>query len=289
MSIEIWEVEGSRTGEEDTRNPGRQIHYRIRGTQDESAVYNKVYLTKPLTVGSYVYNGFSVESLGYDLWSAVVQYVHPSYTQPDKGQSEPPPVGTARFQFTTKGQTEHIDRALDETALVLTHTAVDMDYAINFDGQTVHGLDRVVPKLGLVVDYTIPGAVLTPAYIGKAHYLTGRTNASTWHGFEAEEVLFMGIDAGFEYGKDTTLAFEFAIELQDDNYYPEVLNPDPPGNTPQTKKGWWYGWVLSDFSVDNNKPVSNIRQVQLSQIYPTGDFDLLALPLPATLIERYSP
>lgn len=275
MATEIIELDGSRSGQVDTKSPGMTMLYVVKGTTDELEVISLVRSTAPANLFGFLYRGFNYAKAGYDVWTVSVEYTTPQVSQ---NQPPPPEPGSARISYTTKGKTEKIDTAIDQTS---KHGAdfvdtVDMHHAINFDGKSVNGVDRVVPTLSFVIEYTIPGASLTPTYIGLVYDLTGKINAAAWKGFGIQEVLFTGFDGAVDFGKDTTLTFSFEAE-------PTQTSHSIDGSDTYDKKGWDYVWVTTEFTIDAGSPTSKIRQVNYAQVYETGDFTLLGIPI-TTLI-----
>ena len=106
--------------------------------------------------------------------------------------------------------------------------------------------------------------------------LTGRVNASSFHGWEAGEVLFLGASQGAAYRNSSgkwlvDVTYRFAIALNE--YSPSLGDFSFAGRV----EGWDYRWALWGRNVSSGTPGNRMRGIYLTRLYRRADFGPLKL------------
>lgn len=272
-----------------------QKSYKVFGTTDDVVVHAEANTVISGQLAFWQYPGkpdvqlraesYSVSYLGDDAWQVTIAYEKNGAD--DDQQTDP--LKRAR-SFDTSGGTQHITQAdggkitsnggtttRTGTERRFPPTAPSMDSAIGVDGDSVAGVDIVVPALSWTETYDVPDPYVTAAYIKAVAALTGTTNDAPFRTFAAGEVLFMGCSGAQEWDDQRgngpwSLSFKF------------VASPNVTGQTigPITgveKKGHEYLWVRYEEAVNSTASVSYKRPkyVYVNTVYREGDFSGLGI------------
>lgn len=171
----------------------------------------------------------------------------------------------------TTGATEHITSALSER--VVGGDTDSFEGAINVQGTSVQGIDKVVPAMKYSETWIIPAQVGLSTEFAKAVYsLTGTVNASQFRAFQPGEALFMGGRAQWSGDQPyTTVTFDWQARANDPEFYVKGL--------PQTtKEGWEYPWIVyAPFSSPSGLLVQKPRCLVIDQIYKKKDWSGLGI------------
>lgn len=272
-----------------------QKSYKVFGTTDDLEVHADANERITSTLAFWQYPGkpdvqlraesYSVSYLGDDAWQVTIAYEKNGAD--DDQQTDP--LKRAR-SFDTSGGTQHITQAdggkitrnggtttRTGTERRFPPTAPSMDSAIGVDGDSVAGVDIVVPALSWTETYDVPDPYVTAAYIKAVAALTGTTNDAPFRTFAAGEVLFMGCSGAQEWDDQRgngpwSLSFKF------------VASPNVTGQTigpiaGVEKKGHEYLWVRYEEAVNSTAGVSYKRPkyVYVNTVYKEGDFSGLGI------------
>lgn len=226
---------------------------------------------------------YSVNYLGDDAWQVTISY---EKTGADD-DSQTDPLRRSR-SFDTSGGTQHITQAdggkITSTGTTTTRTGTEtrfpsnapsMNSAIGVDGDSVSGVDIVVPALSWTESYDVPSTYVTAAYIRAVAALTGTTNDAAFRGFAAGEVLFLGCNGNQDWDADKgdgpwSLSYKF------------VASPNVTGQTIGTitgiaKKGHDYLWVRYEDNVSGSDLVKRPKYVYVNTVYKEGAFSGLGI------------
>ena len=225
------------------------------------------------------------QPLGNGWWLGSASYASPAVnSQGDEDNQQSPNLFPATVAFDTSGGTEHITQAylpFDGSAAFgfngeyryakQGQTAPDYKGAINVSGDSVNGLDVVVPAFNFTETWTVPTVFLTNTYVSTLYQLTGKTNAAQFRVFQAGECLFLGARCEATRGDfKTSITFSFSAR-------PNATNQKIGDITVSTKKGWQYLWIEYESSVDNANLIKRPKYVYVDDIYGSGDFSLLRI------------
>jgi hypothetical protein len=155
-------------------------------------------------------------------------------TQPDDTRSLVP----GSIAWDTTGFTEHITSALSERVIGGDGTE-DFGGAINVQGTSVQGIDKVVPAMKYSETWIMPAQVgMSVDFVKAVYSLTGTVNASQFRAFSPGEALFMGARAQWSGDQPyTTVTFDFNCRANDPDFYVKALEPT-------YKEGWEFAWVV---------------------------------------------
>lgn len=270
-----------------------QKSYKVFGTTDDTEVHADANARITSTLRGWQYPGkpdvqllaesYSVSYLGDDAWQVTISYEKAGAD--DDTQTEP--FKRSR-SFDTSGGTQHITQAAGGTVTSVGSTvttqgserryppsAPSMNNAIGVDGQSVNGVDIVVPALTWTETYDVPDAYVTSNYIKSVAAITGTVNNAGFRSFAAGEVLFMGCSGSQEWDSDKgngpwTLSFKFVAS-------PNVTNQTIGDITGIEKKGHEYLWVRYEDSVSSNELVKKPKTVYVNKVYRDGNFSGLGI------------
>lgn len=252
-----------------------QKSYKVFGTTDDVVLHAEInsYVTASLAYWQYPgvtgmqlrADQYSVSYLGDDAWQVTITY------SKDGAEDGTEPLKRAR-SFDTTGGTQHITQAQAERKY---GGGPDQQSAIAVDSNGVNGVDIVVPQLQWQESYDVPNAYVTSAWIRGVAGVTGTTNAATFRGFEAGEVLFVGCSGSQEWDDQKgrgpwSLSFRF------------VASKNVTGQTIGTisgveKKGHEYLWVRYEDAEDSNTLLKRPKHVYVNRVYRESDFGLLGI------------
>ena len=198
----------------------------------------------------------------------------------DQNQVQPSDPTTSTYNvvlaFNMIGGTEHVTTAYDTTGYVGSGgTVVGVQKSIGIDLKTgqVRGVDKIAPVCDFSLTTQFANSIVTNTYMANVKSLVGKTNNATFYGNAIGEVLFKGA-RGQKRGNDRwELSFEFAAnENKTGLTIGDITGVD--------KKGWEYLDVLYKDSPTlkiANRPVQVPAQVNVHQVYLSGDFSLLKI------------
>jgi hypothetical protein len=267
--------------------------WKIFGTADDVAVHDDINSTLWQQFMFWQYPGqpqnrlhaesYSLEYLGDEAWQLEVSYA--SDGAEDDQQRDP--VKRAR-SFDTGGATQHITQAIPigggnslDFERRFPDTATNMSGAIGMDGDSVQGVDIVVPQLNWNESYDVPWQYVTTAYIKKLSSLTGTVNNATFRGFDAGEVLFLGASGSQQWDSDKgdgpwNLSYKFvaAANQGSDKTYPAITIGSISGIE---KDGHDYLWVRYEDDVTNNSLIKKPKAVYVDKVYGRANFNDLGI------------
>ena len=166
----------------------------------------------------------------------------------------------------TTGSTEHISSALGER--VVGGDTDNFEGAINVQGTSVQGIDKVVPAMKYSETWIMPAQLgLSVDFVKAVYTLTGTVNASQFRAFSPGEALFLGARAQWSGDQPyTTVTFDFNARANNPAFYVKGL--------PQTtKEGWEFPWVVyAPFSSASGLLVQKPRSLVIDTIYEKKDW-----------------
>jgi hypothetical protein len=241
-------------------------------------------LQGPYGIYHFNFDSYTAKHVGNGYWEVEATYVTVGGGQQDSGgggedkNSDSSAIGViTTLSFDTTGGTRRITSALSESRY--GNGAPDMKKAINVTDDSVDGTDITVPVFEWQEEYEVPGYFITQTYARKVANLTGKVNSSSFRGFEAGEVLFLGCSGTTTYNPAASVGSPIAASKLQFRFAAQQNKSDvgPIGDiTGIPKKGWEYLWIQYFKSV--NGPFSTPKYVYVNQVYETADFSILRLP-----------
>jgi len=216
---------------------------------------------------------YSVSYLGDDAWHVEIQY-----EKMGADPEEPAPLRRSR-SFDTTGGTQHITQA--EYEVPYPGGAPFQSFAIGVDGQSVNGVDIVVPQLSWTETYDVKSAYVTAAYIKTVAGLTGTTNNASFRSFPTGEVLFLGCSGQQEWDEQKgdgpwSLSYRFVASPNcgSGQTRPAITIGSITGIN---KKGHEYLWVRYEDDVQSDTLLKKPKHVYVNRVYPEGNFSGLGI------------
>jgi hypothetical protein len=268
--------------------------WKIFGTSDDRAVHDDVNTTLWTSYLFWEYPGqplnrlhaesYTLEYLGDEAWQLEVTYG----SQGAEPEEQRDPLKRSR-SFDTGGATQHVTQAIPTAGVPngerRFHTgspaAPNMQGAIGVDGDSVQGVDIVVPQLTWTENYDVPNAYVTTDYIKSLSSLTGTVNNSSFRGFAAGEVLFMGASGSQQWDSDKgdgpwSLSYKFVASANQGagKTYPAITIGDITGIE---KDGHDYLWVRYEDAVENNTLLKRPKFVYVDKVYRQVSFAALGI------------
>jgi hypothetical protein len=246
--------------------------YKIFGTKDDVELHAAINSRLSSSEYGWQYPGvpdaqlwveqYSVSYLGDDAWQLTVNY--------EKKGAEPTtenPLKRSR-SFDTTGGTQHITQASAERKYGTDAPAQQNAIAVDENG--VNGVDIVVPQLQWTETYDVPNAYVTNGYIRGVAAVTGTTNNSSFRGFEAGEVLFIGCSGSQEWDDQKgrgpwSLSYRFVASKN-------VTNETVGSITGIEKKGHEYLWVRYESAASSNTLIKQPKHVYVNKVYKETNF-----------------
>jgi hypothetical protein len=268
--------------------------WKIFGTNDDVAVHDDVNTTLWQNYMFWQYPGqpqnrlhaesYSLEYLGDNAWQLEVSYVS------DGGEDDEQrdPLKRSR-SFDTGGATQHITQAIPSDTFPngeqRFHTgspaAPNMRGAIGVDGDSVQGVDIVVPQLNWTETYDVPTQYVTTNYIKKVSMLTGTVNNAAFRGFAAGEVLFTGASGSQQWDEDKgdgpwSLSYKFVASANQgpNKTFPAITIGDIEDIE---KDGHDYLWVRYEDAVENSTLLKKPKFVYVNKVYRRDNFTQLGI------------
>jgi hypothetical protein len=244
--------------------------------KDAIADYLPRYWASP--VGYWRRKGINIKGVGKQCFECTGEYTTlvPIVGGGGGGDGEQPEDNSqfvpGSIAWDTTGFTEHITSALGERVVGGDGTE-DFGGAINVQGTSVQGVDKVVPAMKYSETWIMPAQIgISVAFVKSVYTLTGTVNASQFRAFAPGEALFMGARAQWSGDQPyTTVTFEFQCRANDPEFYVKAL--------PQTnKEGWEFPWVVyNQGSTGSGFLVQRPACLVIDQIYKKKDWSGLSI------------
>lgn len=171
----------------------------------------------------------------------------------------------------TAGHTEHRTQALETTAYGAN--APDFEGAINVSGQSVNGIDIVVPNLRYSETWIMPVPVaMNESYIEAVYTRTGTVNQNKFRAFKPGEALFMGARAQWQGDQPyVPVTFDFECRPNVDSFV--VSN----GIDSFPKEGWQYVWLLYEDATSNGRLIRRPVAAYKQTLYKKMDWSAMQI------------
>jgi len=235
-------------------------------------------------IGDYTFmvEQYSVEYIGDECFQVTATYTK---TGADNEEQEAPLRRTRSFD--TGGGTQHITQAENEERYAATGTAPNQNKAIGVDGDSVAGVDVIVPALQWTETYDVPSTYVTATYIKGVAALTGTVNNAAFRTFQPGEVLFAGCSGNQEWDSEKgdgpwSLSYKFVASpnrgLPTGVSGPETAAAISVGTISGiVKKGHEYLWIRYESAVDGSDLLKRPKYAYVNQVYREASFSGLGI------------
>lgn len=255
--------------------------YRVFGATDDIEVHteanNRFSAGSLYTIGDYtlMVESYEISCVANGVFDVVATYVKTG-ADADTGT----PLGRTR-SFDTAGATARQTYAIDNSETRYGSQAPDMKGVLNYDGDSVQGVDIIIPSLQWTETYDVPSTYVTAAYIKTVAQLTGTVNNGTFRTFPAGEVLFAGASGSQEWDTEKgngpwrlTYKFVASPNAGSGQTWPALQLGDI-GNI--AKKGHEFLWVRYEKKVEQDVLVSTPLHVYVNKVYREANFNSLGI------------
>ena len=259
------------------------VTYLAFGTSSDTEVHTYVNghfsTNRFYTIGDYQFmvEQYSVEYIGDECFQVTATYTK---TGADNEEQEAPLRRTRSFD--TSGGTQHITQAESEQRYAATGTAPNQNKAIGVDGDSVAGVDVIVPALQWTETYDVPSVYVTAAYIKGVASLTGTVNNAAFRTFQPGEVLFVGCSGNQEWDEEKgdgpwSLSYKFVASpnrgLPTGVSGPATAAAINVGTISNiVKKGHEYLWIRYEAAVDGSDLLKRPKYAYVNQVYREANF-----------------
>lgn len=243
--------------------------YGAWGSHDELQIRSAVLNVSPAFYGTLLREDMELTPTGGGHWEVEVNYKFQEDQEENQDQQR---GGLPDFNFEISANTIHITQAINHVSSKAAPGSVVENHfgAIGWDGESVQGTDIYVPTFSFGESHVLPVEQVTFAYVRQLFRLTAKVNNSTFRGFDAGEVLFLGASGQFNGEDAWSLSFKFVASEN-------VTNLTIGDITGIDKKGWEYLWVEYKDSTSGKRLTKVPRQANVEQVYRTADFSLLGI------------
>jgi len=241
--------------------------YFVFAADDEEEAFTALYDAIPAT-----YQGVRLSKVALDerinetTWKFSVTY------QNTASSAEGGTTPSSTTSFDTTGGTQTIYQSKYTSAY--PSSAPDLNNAIGWNGESVNGVDIVVPRYTWTETHYFTSCSTT--YLLTLAQCTGCVNASTFRGFAGGEVLFMGA-RGQQQSTDDYALWEVQFVFQYSQN--EEFQYQVGGITVGGKNGWNYQWVEyeEDLDTTEKKIIAVPKYVRIERVYDEIAFSQLGI------------
>lgn len=186
-------------------------------------------------------------------------------------QEEDLDTGEWRISFDTAGGT--VKQTLAYAERKYPSTAPDQRGAVNVQDGKVQGLDVPIGTLKFTIHYRMPKATITLAYVRTLAFLVGRTNAASFYGFDALEVMFLGAQG--QQGSRTDPVIDYSFLAGE-----HLTNFQVGGITVALKRAHEHLWASFEDTVEGGDEPALIptpRAIYIDEVARSANFSLLGI------------
>ena len=255
-----------------------EIHYIVFEARDEEDALQAVFGVAEREVGMATLTRIEIESReNHETYKVRAEYEISSESGGDSSNNVEKQETT--ISFDCGGGTKHINYAIVQTEHRYKYYPgqVDIGKAINWNGKVgpeseIAGID--IPTAQLRESYTryMKPSQLTTSFRKKVARLVGKVNNGSFKGWDAGEVMFLGMSfSGAEKGPDKiAVTFNFAIQLNEE--LAEIA-----GKKFKDKQGFDYAWVLHNSEVTKDGVKVDIEAIYAARVCERASFRDLGL------------
>lgn len=260
MPIDMQETPDSRM--ESMLPSSFTLRYRITGEQDQDAVAYYAIASTPTAAlrptGILYRQNIEIEPDGWANYLVTVPY-GPLARDP----------GSISFSFDTTGATINIKAAKEHVATYDSGGVAAGDWhkgaiGVKGDGE-VEGAEIVVPALKLSYGFRHPQGQVNESFARSLASVTGTTNSTTFRGFAAGELLFIGATGSDGTDAEAELQYQFIASQNESGISIGEV-------TSIVKQGHHYAWVEFKDEVTAGEAVRQPKRVHIERVYNSTNF-----------------
>jgi hypothetical protein len=175
-----------------------------------------------------------------------------------------------RWSFDTQGGSVKVFTSQATAKFPNTAPSFNSCIDVNDDAE-VQGVEIVIPALKLscrkrwIRDNALYKWDTFQAYIRALASVTGTTNNTTWQGYSAGELLFLGATGEFQDGKDNEIEYHFAASANVGAYSIGAI-------ALSGKRGHDYFWIRYEHAIDSSQLVRKPKWAYVERVYGESAF-----------------
>ena len=255
-------------------------HWAVDELFDYTAAETKAKTLAPETFNGHTRQDLQVKPIGDGWWEIFATYKTPDTQDPEDQTDNKNEAVCGSISFDTTGASERVYQAYydgagewgGESAYARgDEFAPEQFGAINVSGDSVQGIDKVVPQFSFSEAWVWPIALVTDNFLVTLHSLTGTINANKFRLFEPGECLFLGASADWKRN-DSSITVNYSFRAMPNR------NDFKVGQVEVTsKKGWQYLWVRYEDHEANSNLIKRPKYVYVDDVYESKDFAPLGI------------
>lgn len=245
----------------------RTIGYVVKNATSDIDALDAVELAAPASYDGLVRTGIQIDEIIWpSLFEATVTYGR-------RESKTPPATGAVEFAFDVSLESVTIKQSLSTVSTYQSGTAINYNKAIDVDGSgTVNGVSVGRPISSFSLSYYPAWAVVTDAWKRSVMNLAGKVNSTSYFGYNAGEVRFVGCTGKARNGTDWELSFRFDVRLNRSG-----LTIGSFSNI--AADGWDVIWVSNELDIASGKYLPKPYQVNVERVFERADFQtVLGIP-----------
>jgi hypothetical protein len=250
---------------------GVEVPYIVFAAADEDEALAAIHETAPDEWNGVPLEAIEIESReGEDIYKVNAVYKRrAASTSSARDEDE----GEATVSFDCGGGTKHLTHSIRQETVYGTKKAGG---AIGWNGKSgsemeIAGVDIPTAQLRETYTKVMRLSRITTTFKRKVASLVGKVNSASFKGWNAGEVMFLGMSFSCPARKSTkvTVAFNFAIQ-------PNESDAKVCGKS-VAKKGFEYVWALSKASAGDGVPKAEVEAIYVDQVCEYASFSSLGL------------
>lgn len=185
------------------------------------------------------------------------------------------PSGSFSLSFDISGQSVRITHSRETVSIWDTPGRIGPDFAgaINAreDG-TIEGVDILVPFFSYTLTRTYAASDISGAWVLTAARIVGSVNVSSYHGFEAGELLLTRVSGQQRSDGEWDITFSFAVSFNETDLRVGDI-------TGIVKDGWDYLWVYYEETEDTARSRTNKKPISafVERVYRRTNYSALGI------------
>jgi len=248
-----------------------EVIYLVFDANNEDAALTAVLQVAPQTLGEAKLSSLEIsERAGEKTFKVSAQY--------DYKASENSSTKTeATESFECGGGTKHMSHAIEQTCVYSDdgEEEDDADGGIGWNGKfgteaEYTGVDVPIADMRQSYTKTVSSSKMSTSYKKKVADLVGKVNSSSWKGWAAGEVMFLGMSASGPSKKKVTVTYNFRI-------IPNESDCKIAGKSIGSKKGFEYIWARNVSEVDDDEAKQKVAKIYKSKVCESGSFSALGI------------
>lgn len=249
----------------------RTIGYIVKNATSDIDALDALEIAAPATYDGLVRTGIQIDEV---IWPSIFEG---TVTYGKKESKDPPASGSVEFAFDVGLENVTVKQSLSTVATYQAGTALNFNKAIDVertsgDSFTVHGVSVGRPISSFTLSYYPTWAIVTDAWKRSVMNLAGKVNSTSYFGYNAGEVRFVGCTGKARNGTDWELSFRFDVRLNRTGITIGAFSGI-------AVDGWDVLWVYNEETIASGRYVPTPYQVNVERVFERDNFQtVLGIP-----------